>query len=70
MTFYSWLKKQKDRDDPIGDLASDVLRDSTLDTVKKSNSLASWRSHLNQKGAPSQAIEALEEAFTEWKLTQ
>ena len=30
MTFESWLKKQIDRDDPIGDLAKDFIRSSKL----------------------------------------
>jgi hypothetical protein len=27
MTFDSWLRKQRDRDDPIGDLAQDYIAD-------------------------------------------
>jgi hypothetical protein len=27
MTFWLWLRQQRDRDDPIGDLATDALHD-------------------------------------------
>lgn len=63
--FYRWLVKQQDRDDPIGDLSKDTQRDkgfpvetSLLEKIKK---------HLIHQFACNEAIQALEEAYQEFK---
>jgi uncharacterized protein YozE (UPF0346 family) len=62
--FYNWLKKQKDRDDPIGDLANDSLSDKSFPT--ESDSLEKIKTHLIVKNACDEAIQALKEAFDEF----
>lgn len=62
MTFWPWLKRQGDRDDPIGDLSRDALADKH----RKGSTLASWRKHLEQRGACGGALKALEEAWQEY----
>ena len=63
--FYRWLIKQTKRDDPIGDLANDALRDKTFPV--ESSSLKLIKAHLKFKSACDEAIQALEEAFDEFK---
>lgn len=63
--FARWLKKQKDRDDPIGDLANDVSRDARFPITK--NDLGLLKTHLIFQNACSEALQALEEAWAEFK---
>lgn len=65
-TFYQFLMQQLDRDDPIGDLAADAKRASIV--PKRSSSLSVWESHLWFKHACHEAMEALREAFSEYKV--
>lgn len=62
--FYSWLLSQAGRSDPVGDLASDVKRDreSPNDNAEKET----WLSHLKNKRACREAIEAFKEAWAEF----
>lgn len=62
--FYRWLLKQKDRNDPIGDLANDAFSDKSFPI--DSNSLEKIRSYLHFKGASEEAIQALTESFREF----
>jgi len=64
--FYHWLKKQKDRDDPIGDLANDVLTDSSFPLETDSYKII--KNHLIFKRACDEAIQALKEAYDEYKI--
>lgn len=64
-SFYRFLMQQLDRDDPVGDLAKDAKRDSSA--PKKLSSLRVWQSHLWIKHACHEAVEALKEAFCEYK---
>lgn len=63
--FYRWLKKQKERDDPISDLAMDVARDSSFPSSSDSNKRIEL--HLVAKKACPEAILALEEAWREFQ---
>jgi uncharacterized protein YozE (UPF0346 family) len=63
--FYRWLKRQEGRDDPIGDLAGDVEADGAY--PRASDSIKALRSHLVQKRACSEALQALAEAWDEFK---
>ena len=63
--FYIWLKKQKERDDPIGDLAKDALEDESFPI--ETDSLKRIRTHLFNIHACDEAIQALSEAFDEYK---
>lgn len=61
MTFESWLRKQKNRDDPIGDLASDFIRSLKIDPKLKTieQSMSRWM-------ACSDSMDALSEAKQEY----
>jgi len=63
--FYRWLLKQKDRDDPIGDVSRDAQRDKYFPL--ETTSLKKIRSHLINKLACEEAIKTLEEAHEEFK---
>jgi uncharacterized protein YozE (UPF0346 family) len=63
--FYHWLKKQKERDDPIGDLANDALRDKSF--PMETNSSKVIKNYLLFKEACDEAIQALAEAYEEFK---
>lgn len=62
LTFKRWLNQQRDRDDPIGDLAYDARRDRDFpdDADKVVN-------YLRLRGACWEAVEAAEEAIAKWK---
>jgi len=62
--FYRWLVKQKDRDDPIGDLSNDVIGDSKF--PKERETLHSIKNYLIFKRACDEALQALDEAFYEF----
>lgn len=62
MFFSDWLKKQKDRDDIIGDLASDAVHDS-----ENPRGIREWRNRLKQLNACQEARIGLEEAWEEYK---
>jgi len=67
MTFYQWLRKQKSRNDPVGDLARDAIRDRGINpSGTKPNSYKGWKMHLERCGACDGAIEALERAYLEY----
>jgi 5-methylcytosine-specific restriction endonuclease McrA len=61
--FYRWLKRQRKREDPIGDLARDVARDKAFPI--QSEVLDSMQAHLLHNRACAEALQALEEAWTE-----
>ncbi len=63
--FYRWLQKQLKRDNPISDLANDAKGDSNFPS--NTNSLSTIKSYLFSKFASNEAIQALEEAHSEFK---
>lgn len=63
-SFYRWLRKQSDRDDPISDLSSDVARDKSFPS--NSQSLSKLERHVALKGGCEVALTALREAFAEF----
>ena len=65
--FYRWLQRQLDRDDPIGDLAADVKRDTSFPI--STGSLRAIRAHLNSRRTCEEALQALEEAWVEFGPT-
>lgn len=64
-SFYRWLSKQADRDDPIGDIATDALRDKSFPT--NSQTLPRLERHVLLKGGHEDALTALREAFAEFR---
>jgi uncharacterized protein YozE (UPF0346 family) len=53
-TFYEWLEKQKGRKSPLGDLASDALRDEGF--PKDISSLDALLSYMKGKKAPGMTL--------------
>jgi hypothetical protein len=62
-TWGRWLKAQRFRDDPIGDLARDWLTDCGH---RKYSSPGGVRKELDRHRACEGAYEALDEAIKEW----
>jgi uncharacterized protein YozE (UPF0346 family) len=64
MTFKAWMQLQRKREDPVGDLARDVLVDRTWprtqDTVK-------LRQYMVKRGAVENALLALDRAYAEYQ---
>lgn len=60
-SFYTWLKQQKHRDDPVGDLAKD-----TKSGLKPENTLEWWGIHLMYHNASREALLALRDAWKEY----
>lgn len=58
MTFYTWLLKQTDLDDPIGDLANDAKRDKN---VPKEGGFDEWDLYLHGTAAHEAFLFAWEE---------
>lgn len=68
-SFLLWLSNQSDRNDPIGDLASHLKRDMEYDEdVNIDFNYRKLKIHMRSKFAHSQALKALDEAYSEWKL--
>lgn len=64
MTFKAWLGLQMKRDDPVGDLARDVLKDRTWPTTQDTVKL---RQHMVKRGAVESALSSLDRAYTEYQ---
>ena len=63
--FTTWLLWQIGRDDPVGDLASDVARDP--DWPSGGRGPGRFLVYLRNRGACDGAIAALRAAWAEWK---
>ena len=63
MEFIQWLKKQVDRNDPIGDLARDLIHDVK---ARRFKSYSRFRTYLEEIYACDGAIEACEKAYKEF----
>lgn len=64
-TFYRWvIENCTGRDDPVGDLAYDMKRDS--DNYPKRKSYEDQKSYLYRRGG-SLVVDAFEEAWQEYK---
>lgn len=63
MNFCDWLKKQKDRDDFIGDLSGDFIRSGDK---CPGNTQGEWVVYLESRGACDGAFDALNAAFEEF----
>lgn len=60
LSFTDWLKKHKNRNSPLGDLATDALRDKGWPSY---NTLEKYRDYLHFRSASYNAITALERAW-------
>lgn len=66
--FHRWIEQQRDREDPVGDLACDVMRDKYFPTGVQS--LKEARQHLTNGLASQQALKALSAAWREFAASQ
>lgn len=64
MRFTTWLKKQEERNDWIGDLAHDAVRDKTW--PKQATKYQQFNSYLRQEHACEEALLAFHEAWLEF----
>ncbi len=60
VSFTDWLKRHKNRDSPLGDLATDMLRDSTWPLY---NTVEEYQYYLRSKNAHSDAVRTLKESW-------
>jgi uncharacterized protein YozE (UPF0346 family) len=65
--FLKWLKRQSERDDPVGDLAKDALNDATFPRNTQSRDIL--RRHLQLRHACLEAFVALDEALFEFRTS-
>jgi len=71
LTFNAWLYRQRDRRDPVGDLASDAWADRRgRGRGKGPRTFEGWRRYLRSAHACDGALRALETAWTEWRELQ
>ena len=63
--FYEWLITQTDRDDPIGDLASDMKRDQDVPTTEDDREI--WALHLQKRNESYEALAALSAGWEEYQ---
>lgn len=63
--FHLWIEGQKDRDDPVGDLAGDIWRDRVFPVTAKTR--AEIQRYMEMHGAVPEAVKALKQAWSEFK---
>jgi hypothetical protein len=63
-SFSEWLRAQRRRDDPVGDLARDAMAD---DGWLGGRDLSALHGHLSRYGACEGAHDALDRAWREWR---
>lgn len=66
-SFITWLTRQHQRQDPVGDLATDVRQDIKDGCRPPGWSLAAFVEHLEDHGAVDGALDAAERAWKEWR---
>ena len=62
-SFYLWLRQQRRRDDPVGDLAKDVWDDRRN---LRGHTVSAIRDRIISSGGCSQALAALDTAVAEY----
>lgn len=69
MTFYTWLRTQRNRDDVVGDIARDIHDDPTVNADKvEHKSKNNLRSHIAfVSGYDKEVLEAFDLAWNEYK---
>jgi uncharacterized protein YozE (UPF0346 family) len=65
-SFYPWLLRQADRDDPVGALAREAERDPAW--PKRTDALPRLDRYLSGRGTLVAARRALRRAYGEWLL--
>lgn len=62
ISFTNWLRDRKQEDTRIGDLARDMLQDTSW--PKKATTKNAFRQHMEEMGACDAALETLDKAWT------
>jgi hypothetical protein len=66
-TFWQWLKRQKRRADPVGDIARDAIAD-VHPRQRRGSTVSWWREHITtEHTACDAAVDALERAGREYQ---
>jgi len=66
-SFFNWMKTQTKRDDPVGDLAADSVRDWREDQPKASSVYMDWRNYISYHASyNSHVLNALNMAYKEY----
>ena len=65
LSFTDWLKKHRNRNSPLGDLATDALQDKDWPLY---GTLEEYKNYLHSKGVISAALIALERAWKSYKI--
>jgi hypothetical protein len=68
MTFNRWLRQQRDRDDPIGDLSRDYIDDCRRNKIGKRDVKDLRREIMRIGGFP--ALSALASALNQYRLSR
>ncbi|MCF2495769.1 YozE family protein [Dyadobacter chenhuakuii] len=64
LSFTDWLKKHKNRDSPLGDLASDMLTDNTWPLYE---ALDKYLDYMSFRNAPRVVVETVKRAWKSYK---
>ena len=68
MTFAAWVKKQADRDDPLGDFARDCVADPDW---PERGTLDGYREYLRfEANADDWTLDMLGTAYAEWERSK
>lgn len=69
MTFFEYMQQQKDRDDPIGDLARDMNIDAKIFPLSKlpEMEIGQWKSRIKGKTTDNNVIAIFEQAVKEFR---
>ena len=69
LTFRQWMKRQEDRDDPVGDIARDMAEDKAMQGVRLT-SVKAFVKYLIAEHNPSEScIKAAYRAWREYEET-
>jgi uncharacterized protein YozE (UPF0346 family) len=63
-TFWQWIRKQRKRDDAVGDIARDILADPTW--PRRAWKLTTLMEYLESYAASPAAVRAFALAYGEW----
>ena len=67
-SFYNWITKQNNRDDGIGNLSCEIIKDKLF--PKQSNSLDDMTNYLLMANAFPMQVKLLSRAYKEFKVSQ
>lgn len=66
MTFFEWIEAQAGRNDPVGDIARDIVQDA-YDNDLFHLSASEWSKRVREMTGQEPALEALDRTLREWE---